>query len=103
MRSFCWFCLRRVLFFSVKGDKAVSPNPEDCDQHPEWSLGLTIGVLAGAGVGAGFVSEWFVSALEPAMEALNISQAFAGLVVVAVAGNAIENIVGIQPRVAQSG
>ena len=82
--------------FSVKGDKAVSPNPEDNDQHPEWSLGLTIGVLAVAGVGAGFVSEWFVSALEPAMKALNITEAFAGLVVVAIAGNAIENIVGIQ-------
>ena len=42
------------------------------------------------------VSEWFVAALEPAIEALGISQAFAGLVVVAIAGNAVENVVGIQ-------
>ncbi len=34
--------------------------------------------------------------LEPAIEALHLSQAFAGLVVVAIAGNAIENVVGIQ-------
>jgi Ca2+:H+ antiporter len=42
------------------------------------------------------VSEWFVHALEPAMGALHISDAFAGLVIVAIAGNAIENLVGIQ-------
>ena len=48
-----------------------------------------------AGVGAAFASDWFVSALEPAMEDLGISQAFAGLVIVAIAGNAVENVVGI--------
>ena len=53
-------------------------------------------VLAFAGVGAAFVSEWFVSALEPATKILGISEAFSGLVVVAIAGNAIENFVGIQ-------
>jgi Ca2+:H+ antiporter len=53
-------------------------------------------MLALSGVGAAFVSEWFVHALEPAIEALHISQAFAGLVIVAIAGNAIENVVGIQ-------
>jgi Ca2+:H+ antiporter len=45
---------------------------------------------------AAFVSDWFVTALEPAMSTLHISQAFAGLVVVAIASNAIENVVGIQ-------
>ncbi len=35
-------------------------------------------------------------ALAPAIDALNISQAFAGLVIVAIAGNAVENVVGIQ-------
>ena len=83
--------------FSIKGDKAVSPNPEDCqDEHSKWSMGLTIGVLAGAGLGAALVSDWFVAALEPAMKSLNISETFAGLVIVAIAGNAIENLIGIQ-------
>jgi Ca2+:H+ antiporter len=45
---------------------------------------------------AAFVSDWFVEALQPAMHALSISEAFAGLVVVAIAGNAVENVVGIQ-------
>lgn len=34
--------------------------------------------------------------LKPAMQVLGVSDAFAGLVVVAIAGNAIENLVGIQ-------
>ncbi len=88
--------LAASIYFSVKGDKVVSPNPEGYDQHAEWSLKLTIIVLAGAGIGAAFVSEWFISALEPAMKTLNLSETFAGLVVVAIAGNAIENVIGIQ-------
>ena len=65
-------------------------------RSPRWPLGLAIGVLAAAAVAAAFVSDWFVAALEPAMDAAGISEAFAGLVVVAIAGNAIENVVGIQ-------
>jgi Ca2+:H+ antiporter len=53
-------------------------------------------VLAAAGIVAAFVSDWFVVALEPAMRTLGISEAFAGLVIVAIAGNAVENFVGIQ-------
>src|SRR5438105_7122815 len=41
-------------------------------------------------------NQWFVAALNPAIEALHLSQAFTGLVVVAIAGNAVENVVGIQ-------
>ena len=61
-----------------------------------WSILRVISILAVAGVSAALVSDWFVQALEPAIEILHISQAFAGLVVVAIAGNAVENVVGIQ-------
>ncbi|MEP7136794.1 MAG: calcium/proton exchanger [Chloroflexota bacterium] len=61
-----------------------------------WSMMRVISVLAIAGISAALVSDWFVKALEPAIAALGISQAFAGLVVVAIAGNAVENVVGIQ-------
>jgi Ca2+:H+ antiporter len=37
-----------------------------------------------------------VSALKPATEAMHMSETFAGLVVVAIAGNAVENVVGVQ-------
>jgi Ca2+:H+ antiporter len=58
-------------------------------------LSASIGLLAAAGVGAAFVSDWFVGAVDPAVESLGISKAFAGLVIVAIAGNAVENVVGV--------
>ena len=61
-----------------------------------WPLAFAIAMLAASGAAAAFVSDWFVEALTPAMDSLGISQAFAGLVVVAIAGNAVENVVGIQ-------
>jgi Ca2+:H+ antiporter len=66
------------------------------DSHGEWPLAMAIGMLAATAVGAAFVSEWFVSALQPAMDAMGINEVFAGLVIVAIAGNAVENVVGIQ-------
>jgi Ca2+:H+ antiporter len=54
-----------------------------------------IALLVGAGVGAALVSDWFVDALRPAIHQLHISQAFAGLVIVAIAGNAVEQAVGV--------
>jgi Ca2+:H+ antiporter len=84
-----------VTFF-IRGDKTVVP-AEGTEVHASsWSLPVTLLVLAGAGVGAAFVSDWFVEALQPAMKLLGINDVFAGLVVVAIAGNAIENLVGIQ-------
>jgi Ca2+:H+ antiporter len=65
-------------------------------EQPRWPLWLAIGMLAVSGALAAFVSDWFVVALEPSMESLGISEAFAGLVVVAIAGNAVENVVGVQ-------
>lgn len=61
-----------------------------------WPVWLAIVVLLGAGVGAAFVSDWFVGALTPAITFLHISPAFTGFVIVALAGNAVENVVGIQ-------
>jgi Ca2+:H+ antiporter len=56
---------------------------------------LAFALLAVGGVGAAFVSDWFVSALSPAMERIGVSKAFAGIVVVGIAGNAVENTTGI--------
>ncbi|RNL79415.1 calcium/proton exchanger [Nocardioides marmorisolisilvae] len=65
-------------------------------EPPRWPVWLAITMLAVAGALAAFVSDWFVKALEPAMDTLNISPVFAGLVIVAIAGNAVENVVGVQ-------
>jgi Ca2+:H+ antiporter len=63
--------------------------------HLPFSFGTGIAVLALAGVGAALVSDWFVDALDPAVRSLGISKSFTGLVIVGIAGNAVENLVGI--------
>jgi Ca2+:H+ antiporter len=68
----------------------------DVNEVGDWSLGLAVAMLAISGLGAALVSDWFVAALTPAMDAMHINAAFAGLVIVAIAGNAVENVVGIQ-------
>ncbi len=64
-------------------------------EPPRLSLSTSIVLLLLAGIASAFVSDWFVHALQPTIEKLHISQAFAGLVIVAIAGNAVENVAGI--------
>jgi Ca2+:H+ antiporter len=68
-----------------------SDTPGSAPHAPSVPLALSVGLLAVAGVGAALVSDWFISALGPAIDSLGISRAFAGLVIVAIAGNAVEN------------
>ena len=84
------------LFFFIKGDKSVTTDDAAVPHECTWPLSLTLLILALSAVGAAFVSDWFVDALQPAMKTLGINETFAGLVIVAIAGNAIENVVGIQ-------
>jgi Ca2+:H+ antiporter len=62
---------------------------------PRVSMSFALGLLAVSGVGAAFVADWFVTALTPAMERIGVPKAFAGLVVVGIAGNAVENTTGV--------
>jgi Ca2+:H+ antiporter len=64
-------------------------------EPPRISIPVAAVLLAVAGVGSAFVSDWFVHALEPTIHTLHLSQAFAGLVIVAIAGNAVENAAGV--------
>jgi len=66
------------------------------EQGNRWPLAFAVGMLAVTGVLAAYVSDLFVNALQPAMNSLHISDAFAGLVIVAIAGNAVENAVGVK-------
>lgn len=80
--------------FSIAGGPGASAIEAPVERV--WPLSLAIGLLAAAAVGAAFMSDWFVEALEPSLGSLHISEEFAGLVVVAIAGNAVENVVGIK-------
>ena len=77
----------------LRSDRSADPALEASAHHLE--LVPALALLAAAGVGAAFVSDWFVAELDPAVKTLGISKAFTGLVIVAIAGNAVENVVGI--------
>lgn len=62
---------------------------------PAVSFAVALGLLAVAGVGAALVSDWFIAALRPTIDQVGVSDDFAGLVVVAIAGNAVENATGL--------
>jgi Ca2+:H+ antiporter len=81
------------LWSYLRGDQGEPAIEEGA--HVPFSFGVGIAVLAVAGVGAALVSDWFVDALDPAVRSLGISKAFTGLVIVGIAGNAVENLVGI--------
>jgi len=70
--------------------------PGEEHEPARWSAARTAVVLAVAGAAAALTSDWFVSALTPAIHTLHMSEEFAGLVIVAIAGNAVENVVGVQ-------
>ncbi len=63
--------------------------------HAALALPVALTLLGVGGAGAAFVSDWFVTALSPSIVQLGISQQFAGLVIVAIAGNAVENVAGL--------
>jgi Ca2+:H+ antiporter len=65
------------------------------DAAPRLSARAGITLLVVAGAASALVSDWFVAALQPTIKTLHISEAFAGLVIVATAGNAVENLSGV--------
>jgi Ca2+:H+ antiporter len=73
----------------------TQPTEETASGPARISLTTSLVLLGLAGVASAFVSDWFVNALHPTIEKLHISEAFAGLVIVAIAGNAVENVAGI--------
>jgi Ca2+:H+ antiporter len=84
----------------VKRPRGVERLEEGVDmasgrEGPRLSLPFTLTLLFSGGIASAFVSDWFVNALSPAIVQLKISQAFAGLVIVAIAGNAVENTAGL--------
>jgi Ca2+:H+ antiporter len=80
----------------LRGDTAPGQGAEPAAHTaPRLPLWLTIVLLALGGGASAFVSDWFINGLRPAIVQLNISSAFAGLVIVAIAGNAVENTAGL--------
>ena len=72
-----------------------TPGAEPPRRGPRLALWLILALLFAGGGASAFVSDWFVNGLTPTIAQLHLSQAFAGLVIVAIAGNAVENAAGI--------
>lgn len=74
----------------------TGPSTETSGAQPPWPLGTAVVVLVIAGAASAVVSDWFVASLERATEGLGITTEFTGLVVVAIASNAVENVAGVR-------
>ena len=59
-------------------------------EHPK-----SVGLLAGAGVAVGFMSEILVGSIEEASEGIGLSPFFVSLIIVAIVGNAAEHWVAV--------
>ncbi len=79
----------------LRSDAAPGHDGHAAAGGPRLSLPVTLILLIAAGGASAFVSDWFVAGLQPAIHQLHLSQAFAGLVIVAIAGNAVENTAGL--------
>ncbi len=69
--------------------------PAGDTEAPRLQAATASAMLVIAGGASAITADWFVHALEPTIHTLHISQAFAGLVIVAIAGNASENVAAV--------
>jgi Ca2+:H+ antiporter len=83
--------------FWLKGGMGSGPDEQYRGRQPVriWPLRTVIILLTVGSLAAAFVSDWFVGALEPAAKSLGLSTTFTGLVIVAIASNAVENVGGV--------
>jgi Ca2+:H+ antiporter len=86
-----------LIAYGVWVHQYLTTEPPGKAQHaaPRVPTTTSLALLAVSGLAAAFVSDWFVHALEPTIHTLGISRSFAGLVIVATAGNAVEHAVGV--------
>jgi Ca2+:H+ antiporter len=76
-------------------DREAAGAGADAAPERRLPLSLAVALLVAGGVASAFVSDWFIDALAPAVSQLGLSRAFAGLVIVGIGANAVENTVGV--------
>jgi len=87
-----WYSLRshRELFAGEAREQ-----PPEAEAHAPWSIRKSGLILGAATVGVAAMSELLVGAVEPAAEAMGLNDAFVGVFVVAILGNAAEHATAI--------
>lgn len=73
---------------SIPPDGRVAKEPEE-EEHL-WGKNQAIGILAAVTIGIAFMSETLTGAIEPAAESLGFTPIFAGVIFLAIFGNAAE-------------
>ncbi len=80
----------------VTGTNEALVAASEVDEHGQWPFNVATLMVLVALTGSIVVSKWFVDVLPTAMSTLGISEAFAGLIIVALASNVVESFSGIQ-------
>jgi Ca2+:H+ antiporter len=80
----------------VTGTSEALDAASEVDEHGQWPFNIAALMVLVAITGSIVVSSWFVDVLPSAMSTLGISEAFAGLIIVALASNVVEAFSGIQ-------
>ena len=78
------------LLFSFKTHRDALGIPFT-EAQPKWSPAFATFLLASAAAGTALLSDFLVSSLQPAVNALGLSKPFVGLILVPVVGNAAEH------------
>ncbi|MEO8690384.1 MAG: calcium/proton exchanger [Solirubrobacteraceae bacterium] len=85
------------LVFSLRTHRDLFNPPDVAEGHEgePWSVRRAVGMLAGAGVAVGVMSEILVGSITEASASIGLSPFFVGIIVVAIVGNAAEHWVAI--------
>jgi Ca2+:H+ antiporter len=80
-----------ILFTLVTHRSLLAGTEEAHEETPAWSPPAAMGVLLGATVLVGFMSEILVSSLEGFTAAVGLSEFFVGIIIIPIVGNAAEH------------
>ena len=75
---------------SSLGENGSSQEKVEEEEEKPWSKNKAIGMLAAVTIGIAFMSETLTGAIEPAAESIGLTPIFAGVIFLAVFGNAAE-------------
>lgn len=83
--------IANIIFSLVTHKDLLSESDDEEHEGKPWNPLLAVGVLAGATVLVGFMSEYLVSSLEGFTAAFGLSEFFVGLIIIPIVGNAAEH------------
>jgi Ca2+:H+ antiporter len=90
------YALGLIYSYKVIGGPTGKDEANGENAPRNWSMTVSIAVLAVATIGVVYMSEVLVGTVEPVVSALGISEFFIGLIFIPIIGNVAEHIVAVQ-------